>query len=245
MDRRRRRRLLVLTISLSLHLAALAGMLLAQAWQVGKLPPPEMNIVPLHFLQTPQEEGHGGKQRDPTPARRQPPQRRPQVPSTSQPPEVPQLAPPTPSDAPVSPLPDADPSPAADLLDNPSDTGKGEGKGPGTGTGWGDGNGAATGPVKDPPIEVTGEVVRPEILVRVDPRYTEPGRKARVQGMVVVRATIDERGNVVDVSLLKGLPMGLDREAVEAVRHWKFKPAMLYGQPVKVFFTLRVSFKVQ
>ena len=45
------------------------------------------------------------------------------------------------------------------------------------------------------------------------------------------KAVIAEQGNVAETRVLKGLPMGLDRAAVEAVRTWKFKPATLSGQP--------------
>jgi len=58
-------------------------------------------------------------------------------------------------------------------------------------------------------------------------------------------AIIDTGGNVTNVRVLKGLPMGLDRAAVEAVQKWKFKPATLEGRPVKVYYVLTVNFQVQ
>ena len=61
----------------------------------------------------------------------------------------------------------------------------------------------------------------------------------------IVEAIIDTGGNVTNVRVLKGLPMGLDRAAVEAVQRWKFKPAMLEGRPVKVYYVLTVNFQVQ
>ncbi|MFL6196321.1 MAG: energy transducer TonB [Thermoanaerobaculia bacterium] len=70
-------------------------------------------------------------------------------------------------------------------------------------------------------------------------------RKARVEGVVVVRAVIDERGNVTDVQLLRGQPMGLDQAAMEAVKTWRFKPATLHDRPVKVYFNLTVNFTLQ
>jgi TonB family protein len=47
------------------------------------------------------------------------------------------------------------------------------------------------------------------------------------------------------VRVLKGLPMGLDHAAVDAVQKWKFKPATLEGRPVKVYYVLTVNFQVQ
>jgi protein TonB len=70
-------------------------------------------------------------------------------------------------------------------------------------------------------------------------------RRANVQGVVVVQATIDERGNVTDIKVLRGLPMGLEQAAIEAVRTWRYKPATLHGKPVKVYFNLTVNFQLQ
>jgi len=47
------------------------------------------------------------------------------------------------------------------------------------------------------------------------------------------------------VRVLKGQPMGLDKAAVDAVQRWRFKPAMLAGKPVKVYYVLTVNFQVQ
>ena len=103
----------------------------------------------------------------------------------------------------------------------------------------------APAPVNDAPIQVGGAVLKPEVLVRTEPRYTELARRARVEGVVVIRAVIDERGYVTDVQLLRGQPMGLDQSAMDAVKTWRFKPATLHGQPVKVYFNLTVNFTLQ
>jgi protein TonB len=100
-------------------------------------------------------------------------------------------------------------------------------------------------PVSDAPIQVGGAVLKPEVLVRTEPRYTELARRARVEGVVVIQAVIDERGYVTDVQLLRGQPMGLDQAAMDAVKTWRFKPATLHGQPVKVYFNLTVNFTLQ
>lgn len=95
-----------------------------------------------------------------------------------------------------------------------------------------------------PPYRVGGDVTRPELISNVRPVYTELARRARVTGIVILEATIDEQGTVADVRVLKGLPMGLDRSAVEAVQQWKFKPATLKGQPVAVYYVLTVNFQI-
>ncbi len=95
------------------------------------------------------------------------------------------------------------------------------------------------------PIQVGGDVKAPEKLFAPQPVYTEIARKARVQGVVIVQAIIDKAGNVTNIKVLKGLPMGLEEAAVEAMKQWKFKPATLNGRPVTVYYNLTVNFKLQ
>ncbi len=95
------------------------------------------------------------------------------------------------------------------------------------------------------PFEVTRDVIKPKKIVHVDPQYTEIARKARIQGAVILRATIDQQGGITDVEVLRGLQMGLTEAAVAAVRQWKFKPATLNGRPVAVYFNLTVTFQLQ
>jgi len=96
-----------------------------------------------------------------------------------------------------------------------------------------------------PPYRVGGEVTRPEIVSSTRPVYTELARRARVTGTVIVEAIIDEHGDVKDARVLKGLPMGLDQAALDAIRTWKFKPATREGQPVAVYYVLTTNFQVQ
>lgn len=100
-------------------------------------------------------------------------------------------------------------------------------------------------PEPDGPIYVTGDVQKPEKITAPQPQYTEIARKARIQGVVILQAIIDEQGNVTNVSVLKGLPMGLSESAEAAVKQWKFQPATLRGKPVAVYFNLTVNFQLQ
>ena len=95
------------------------------------------------------------------------------------------------------------------------------------------------------PIMVGGDVKKPERIHDPQPQYTEIARKARIQGVVIVQAIIDKDGNVTNVKVLKGLPMGLDQAAVDAIKKWKFKPATLNGKPVTVYYNLTVNFQLQ
>lgn len=95
------------------------------------------------------------------------------------------------------------------------------------------------------PIRVGGDVKAPEKVTFPSPQYTEIARKARIQGVVIIEAIIDKAGNVTNVKILKGLPMGLDQSAADAVKKWKFKPATLNGKPVAVIYNLTVNFQLQ
>lgn len=95
------------------------------------------------------------------------------------------------------------------------------------------------------PIMVGGDVKPPEKISAPQPQYTEIARKARIQGVVIVQAIIDKEGNVTNVKILKGLPMGLDQAAADAVKKWTFKPATLNGKPVAVYYNLTVNFRLQ
>lgn len=95
------------------------------------------------------------------------------------------------------------------------------------------------------PIHVGGDVQAPEKIRAPSPQYTEIARKARIQGVVIVQAIIGTDGSVQNVKLLKGLPMGLDKAAMDAVKSWTFKPATLNGKPVAVYYNLTVNFSLQ
>ncbi len=97
----------------------------------------------------------------------------------------------------------------------------------------------------DEPYQVGREVTAPVKISGMPPIYTELARRARVSGTVVVEAIIDQRGDVTNARVLRGLPMGLDRAAVAAVQTWKFKPATLNGKPVKVYYVITVNFSLQ
>ncbi|MFP5245985.1 MAG: energy transducer TonB, partial [Thermoanaerobaculia bacterium] len=90
-----------------------------------------------------------------------------------------------------------------------------------------------------------GNVKAPVIVTRVEPQYTEVARKARVKGIVIIEAVIDRQGNVTEARVLKPLPMGLDTQALNAIRQWKFKPGTLNGQPVPVYYNLTVNFQLE
>jgi protein TonB len=96
------------------------------------------------------------------------------------------------------------------------------------------------------PVIVGGDVQAPQRLTELIPIYTEPARKARIEGIVILQLTISKTGDVLDVKVLKGLPMGLTEAAVAAARQQKFKPAYRSstGKPVDCLYTITVQFKI-
>jgi len=109
--------------------------------------------------------------------------------------------------------------------------GHGSGAGPGGGGGYGGGL-----------MNVGGGVAAPEVIHSVEPEFTEDARRANFQGSVSIKLIVDSQGNPQNVQLVRHLGMGLDEKAVEAVRQYKFKPAMYQGHPVSVQIVIEMRF---
>ena len=84
----------------------------------------------------------------------------------------------------------------------------------------------------------------PRILHQTSPEYTDKARRAKVNGVVVLKLTVNEAGDVSHARVVKGLGYGLDENAVRAVQSWKFKPAMKDGAPIEKEIAVEVSFRV-
>ena len=89
-----------------------------------------------------------------------------------------------------------------------------------------------------------GEVSSPRLLSKVEPNYTEKARKAGLEGVVMLSIEIWEDGRPHNIRVMRGLGLGLDEEAVEAVRQWRFSPGKKDGKPVKVQAQIEVSFRL-
>ena len=73
-----------------------------------------------------------------------------------------------------------------------------------------------------------------------DPVYPPIARAAGIQGIVIIEATIDADGRVVNARILRSVPL-LDQAALDAVRSWEYTPTTLNGVPVPVVMTVTVS----
>ncbi len=111
-----------------------------------------------------------------------------------------------------------------------------------------------------PPPEEEEEEPEPEVFVVVEQmpeiigglgsiqqqiKYPEIARKAGVEGRVIVQFVVDEQGNVLDPTVVRGIGAGCDEEALRVVRTAKFKPGMQRGKAVKVKMSLPITFKLR
>jgi protein TonB len=119
--------------------------------------------------------------------------------------------------------------------------GSGTGLGSGNGSGLGPGSGGNTG---GGPRRIGGGVSSPEVIYSVEPEFSEEARKAKVAGNVLVNLWVGTNGLPSHVHVIRGVGMGLDEKAVEAVRQYKFKPAMENGKPVLVELNIEVNFQI-
>lgn len=90
-------------------------------------------------------------------------------------------------------------------------------------------------------VRVGGQMRPPMKIKDVAPVYPAMARSARVQGDVVIEATIDDEGKVAETRVVKSVPL-LDQAALDAVRQWEYRPSLLNGVPTPVVVTVTVRF---
>jgi TonB family protein len=108
---------------------------------------------------------------------------------------------------------------------------------------------AAAVPLPPPPappeaIRVGGNIASPRKIKDVQPEYPAIAQSARVQGVVIIEATIGPDGKVQDATVMRSIPL-LDAAALDAVKQWEFTPTLLNGVPAPVIMTLTVKFTLK
>ena len=93
-------------------------------------------------------------------------------------------------------------------------------------------------------MRVGGNIKAPTKIRHVNPIYPPIAQSARVQGIVIIEATIGVDGRVSDAKVIRPVAL-LDQAALEAVRQWTFTPTELNGQKVPVIMTVTVNFTLQ
>ncbi len=121
----------------------------------------------------------------------------------------------------------------------------GNGRGTGLGSGVGDGVGPGTGGGYGGGLRrVGGGVSAPVVLFAPEPEFSEEARKAKVSGDVTVYLQVDVNGRPTHVRVSRGIGLGLDEKALEAVRQYRFKPAFENGHAVPVEMNVIVNFNI-
>jgi protein TonB len=138
--------------------------------------------------------------------------------------------------------------PAEDSQGPGRDGGAGAGRlggiGPGAGPGLEAGQGGNTG---SGPRRPGGGVSDPVLIHETKPAYTQQAMQAHVHGLVELDAVVLPDGRVGSVRIARSLDsrFGLDERAVEAVKAWRFRPALLAGQPVAVLVRIELTFTLR
>ncbi len=95
-----------------------------------------------------------------------------------------------------------------------------------------------------PVLRIGGEVTPPRVIQKVEPVYTDEARLMKLNGTVVLSTIIDEQGRAVDIDVVRGAGFGLDEQAIDCVRQWRFAPGTRDGRPVNVRAEIEVNFRV-
>lgn len=141
--------------------------------------------------------------------------------------------------------------PLAKILNNSNGPGGGSGIGTGAGTGVGSGSGGGVGPGNQwgtgggfPRAGENG-YGEPECLYCPNPQYSDEAVKAKYQGVVELLIVVTPDGRASQIRVVKGLGLGLDEKAIEAVRNYRFKPALgPDGRAAAVQVILEVTFRL-
>ena len=137
--------------------------------------------------------------------------------------------------------------------------GSGGGIGSGSGGGIGSGDGTGVGPGRgynmgggDPNLGggdrnavATAVDQKPVPLNSPSPRYTEEARKNKIQGVVLARVLVGPDGTVKQAKITRGLPDGLNENAIQAAYQIRFRPAMKGGQPVAFWVAVQIEFNLR
>lgn len=138
-------------------------------------------------------------------------------------------------------------SPNVTVLSGGQGSGTGIGSGSGGGIGSGDGNGygpGSGGGAGGGLYHVGNGVSAPVPLNQVEAEFSDEARRAKYQGVCLITLIVDAQGNPQNPRVSRALGMGLDEKALEAVRKYKFKPAMKGNTPVPVMITVEVNFRL-
>lgn len=82
----------------------------------------------------------------------------------------------------------------------------------------------------------------PKVIYSPSPEFSDRARRAKFQGVVVLKLVVNEKGLPENIHIIKPLGLGLDEKALRCVEKWRFKPAEKDGQPVPMEIAVEVDF---
>jgi TonB family protein len=87
-------------------------------------------------------------------------------------------------------------------------------------------------------------ITAPKVLHKVEPKYTQEAKDAKIEGAVVLKVVVTSEGKADNIEVVRGLDPGLDQNAMDAIAQWTFQPGTKDGQPVNVAATIEVNFRL-
>lgn len=120
-------------------------------------------------------------------------------------------------------------------------TGSGGGLGSGNGNGYGPGSGGNAGGGL---YSIGGGVSSPVLVYHVEAEFSDEARRAKYQGVVIVSIIVGRDGIPQNPRVVRPLGMGLDEKALEAIKQYRFKPAMKGNTPVPVMMNVEIDFRL-
>ena len=93
-------------------------------------------------------------------------------------------------------------------------------------------------------VRVSSGVISGLLVYKVQPVYPPDARQARIQGVVLLKATISKEGRIADLQLISG-PKELAGAAMGAVQQWRYRPYLLMSNPVEVETQIQVNFQLR
>ena len=89
------------------------------------------------------------------------------------------------------------------------------------------------------------DVLLPIPLETPEPDYPPQALRMGLAGVVILRVVVDETGHVTKMTVVQGAPLGMTEAAEEAVRNWRYSPAILHGTPVSIYKQIVITFRLK
>jgi protein TonB len=110
--------------------------------------------------------------------------------------------------------------------------------------GRGVGDGEAGPPGISRGADARHKATLPQLIQQVEPEFSEEARKAKYSGVVILTIEVDTNGRTRAFRILQSPGLGLDEKAIEAVAKWRFRPGYRDGKPVVTSATVEVNFRL-